>query len=297
MRVFVTGASGWIGSAVVDQLLRNGHEVLGLARSDASAAAVEAAGARAVRGSIDDPQGLARIAADADAVVHTAYNHDFTKFIEAAHTDRAVIAAIGDALANSDRPFVVTTGIGVLTPGHLITEKDRIVDNDEHPRAQNEARALALAERGVRVSIVRPAPSTHGDGDKGLVAWLIAIAREKGVSAYVGDGSNRWCAVHRFDIAPIYRLAVEKASAGSVFHGVGEEGVPTRAIAEVIGRRLGVPVVSQSKEEAEEHFGAFLGHFWALDIVASNAITREQLGWMPTHRGLLEDLEQGTYFG
>ncbi len=296
MRVFVTGASGWIGSAVVAELIEAGHEVAGLARSDASAAAVQDAGAEVVRGSLDDLDTLAAAAAAADGVIHTAYIHDFSRMEAAAATDRAVIETFGNALAGSDRPLVVTTGTGVLQPGRPVTEDDRHDPSTPgHPRRDNETLAFGLADRGVRTSIIRPAPSVHGSGDHGFVARLVQIARERGVSGYVGDGANRWAAVHRLDAAHLYRLALEQAPAGSVYHAVGEQGVATRDIAEVIARHLNLPLVSVDPDQATDHFG-WLGAFFSWDAPASNALTRERLGWEPTHQGLIADLEAGSYF-
>jgi nucleoside-diphosphate-sugar epimerase len=296
MRVFVTGASGWIGSAVVADLIDAGHEVTGLARSDASATAVRDAGAEVVRGSLDDLEVLSRAAGAADGVIHTAYIHDFSQMEAAAETDRRVIETLGAALAGSDRPLVVTTGTGVLHPGRPVIEDDRHDPSTPgHPRRENESVALGLAERGVRVSIVRPAPSVHGEGDHGFVARLVEIARERGASGYVGDGANRWAAVHRLDAARLYRLALEQAPAGSVHHAVGDEGVATRNIADAIARHLSLPLVSVDPDDAAEHFG-WLGAFYSWDAPASNALTRERLGWEPTHQGLLADLEEGFYF-
>jgi nucleoside-diphosphate-sugar epimerase len=296
MRVFVTGASGWIGSAVVADLIDAGHEVTGLARSDASATAVQEAGAEVVRGSLDDLEVLSRAAGAADGVIHTAYIHDFSQMEAAAETDRRVIETLGAALAGSDRPLVVTTGTGVLHPGRPVIEDDRHDPSTPgHPRRENESVALGLAERGVRVSIVRPAPSVHGEGDHGFVARLVEIARERGASGYVGDGANRWAAVHRLDAARLYRLALEQAPAGSVYHAVGDEGVATRDIADAIARHLSLPLVSVDSDDAAEHFG-WLGAFFSWDAPASNALTRERLGWEPTHQGLLADLEEGFYF-
>jgi nucleoside-diphosphate-sugar epimerase len=296
VRVFVTGASGWIGSAVVAELIEAGHEVAGLARSDAGAAAVHRAGAEVVRGSLEDLDVLRSAAAAADGVIHTAYIHDFSQMEVAAATDLRVVEALGAALEGSGRPLVVTTGVALANPGGVATEESRAdPENVPHPRVGTEFAAFDLAERGVRTAIVRPAPSVHGEGDKGFVPILIGIARERGVAAYIGDGANRWPAVHRRDIAAIYRLALEHAPAGSVYHGVAEEGVPTRQIAEVIGRHLDLPATSIAPEQAAGHFG-WMGAFFGLDCPASSALTREQLGWTPTHPGLIEDLEAGHYF-
>jgi nucleoside-diphosphate-sugar epimerase len=293
MRVFVTGASGWIGSAVVAQLVGSGHQVLGLARSQASADVVAALGAQVHRGSIDDPDSLRAGAADADGVVHLGYDHDFAQMQRAAATDRAAIAALGTALEGSDRPLVVPSGTLGLAPGRVGTELDR-PDPALHPRVANGQLALDLADHGVRTSVVRFAPTVHGAGDHGFVATLVAIAREKGVSAYVGDGANRWSAVHRDDGAALVVRALLQAPAGSVLHGTAEDGVPTRDIAEAIGRSLGLPVVSVPAEQAAEHFG-WLGIFFASDAPASSALTRDLLGWEPVGPGLVADLDAGHY--
>jgi len=294
MRVFVTGATGFIGSAVVRELLDAGHDVLGLARSDEGAAAVEAAGAAVERGSIEDLDSLRRGAAAADGVIHTAYIHDFSQMEMAARADIRAVEALGETLEGSDRPLVITTGTALVSPGRLATELDS--NNPSlHPRAMSEQIAKSLAARGVRTSIVRPGASVHGEGDHGFVPVLIGIARSKGVSGYIGDGANRWPAVHRLDAAHLYGLALESAPAGSVVHAIGDQGVATREIAEVIGRHLDIPVVSIAPEDAREHFD-WMAAFWALDAPASNALTRELLDWEPTHIGLIEDLEQGHYF-
>jgi nucleoside-diphosphate-sugar epimerase len=296
MRVFVTGATGFIGSGVVQELLDAGHEVVGLARSDHAAAALDAAGAEVQRGSLDDLDSLRSGAARADGVIHTAYIHDFSRMEDAARVDLAAVEALGAALEGSGAPFVITSGVALIRPGHVVTEEDfGNPGSVNHPRLGTEETGKAMAARGVRTSIVRPGASVHGQGDHGFVPVLIDVARSKGVSAYIGDGANRWPAVHRLDAAPIYRLALESAPAASVFHAVADEGVPTREIAEVIGRHLDVPVVSLSEEEAGEHFG-WMSRFFGLDAPASSALTQERLGWSPVQPGLIADLEQGHYF-
>jgi nucleoside-diphosphate-sugar epimerase len=300
MRVFVTGASGWIGSAIVPELIGAGHQVVGLARSDASAAAVAAAGADVQRGTLDDFDSLRGAAAASDGVIHTAYKHDVAfsgDFHGAAHADRRAIEALGDALVGSDRPFVIASGTAGLTPGVVGTEDDGPDPTSAvAARIPSEQTALSLAARAVRSSAVRLPPSVHGEGDHhGFVATLIAIARDIGVSGYIGDGSNRWPAVHRLDAAHLFRRALETAPAGSVLHGVADEGVPTREIAELIGRHLAVPVASISRQDAGEHFG-WLAAFFASDVPASSALTRERMKWQPTHPGLVDDLDQGYYF-
>ena len=294
MRIFVTGASGWIGSAVVPELLNAGHKVLGLARSDASAASIEALGADVQRGSIDDLDSLRAGAAASDGVVHLAYNHDFSHMDDAARTDRQAIEAFGEILEGTDRPLVIASGVLGMTLGRAATERDR-PDPATHPRIANAEATLALATRGVRSAVVRFAPTVHGAGDHGFVARLVEIAREKGVSGYIADGANRWPAVHRLDAANLVRLAVDDAPAGSVLHAIGEEGVQTRAIAEAIGRGLKLPVVSVPAEQASDHFG-WLGFFFGTDSVVSNQLTRELLGWRPTRHGLIDDLDESHYF-
>jgi nucleoside-diphosphate-sugar epimerase len=296
MRIFVTGASGFIGSAIVQELIGAGHQVIGLARSDTAAASVAAAGAKVHRGALDDLESLRTAAAASDGVIHTAFIHDFANFSAAAKADTRAIEVLGEALARSDRPLIVTSGTALIGPGRLVTEEDRPDPSlvAAWPRRSGET-ALAMVARGVRAYEVRLPPSVHGEGDHGFVPRLIGIAREKGVSAYVADGRNRWSAVHRLDAAVLFRLAVERGSAGASYHGVGDEGVPFREIAEVIGRHLNLPIVSKSPEEAVDHFG-FLGRFAALDIPASSALTQQWLGWRPKHSGLLEDLDRGHYF-
>jgi nucleoside-diphosphate-sugar epimerase len=300
MRIFVTGASGFIGSAVVPELIGAGHQVAGLARSDASAAALCAAGAEVHRGSLDDLDSLRSGAAAADGVIHLAYNHDFVDMAAAAQSDLRAVEAIGAALVGSGKPFVVTAGTlmlalgGVVPPGAIGTEGD--VPDSALPRVASEDAAITLAQRGVRTSVVRLAPSVHGDGDvHGFVPRLIDIARDKGVSAFVGDGTNRWPAVHRLDAARLFRLALEAAPAGSRLHGVADEGVPFRDIAGVIGRRLDLPVTSISSEEADAHFG-FLGMLVPVDNPTSSVRTQQRLEWRPVQPALIRDLEEGRYF-
>jgi nucleoside-diphosphate-sugar epimerase len=307
MRVFVTGASGWIGSAVVPELIGAGHQVTGLARSDASAEALTAAGAQVRRGTLDDLDTLRDAAAASDGVIHLAFKHDiaFTgDFQGAADADRRAVEIFGEVLAGSDRPLVIASGTLGVAPGRVATERD---GHDLDPglaaahgagpatRLATAEFVLSLASRGVRSSVMRLPPTNHGDGDNGFMATLVAIARDKGSAAYIGDGSNRWPAVHRLDSARLFRLAAEKAPAGSTLHAVADQGVPIRDVAEVIGRHLDVPVVSIPAEQAAEHF-TWLGGFIGMDAPASSALTRELMGWQPAQPGLIEDLDKGHYF-
>lgn len=295
MRIFVTGATGFIGSKIVKELIGAGHEAVGLARSDTSAASLIAAGATAHRGSLEDLESLRSGASSSDGVIHAAFDHDnfITNFAAFCETDRHAIDTLGTALAGSNKPLVVTFGTAGIKPGFLLTENDKASSSlTAGPRAASETLALSLASKGARVSVVRPAPIVYGDGERyGLVTMLIEIARSKGFSAYVGDGSNRWPAVHRLDAANLYRLALEQASAGSIFHAIANEGIPIREIAEAIGRRLNLPVKSISLEEAVNHFGP-LGQLVAADIPASNALTQERLGWKPMHFELIQNIDR-----
>ncbi|GAA4794704.1 SDR family oxidoreductase [Streptomyces ziwulingensis] len=295
MRVFVTGASGWIGSAVVDELLAAGHEVTGLARSDASAAALAAKGVRVRRGDLDDPDGIRAGAGAAEAVVHLANKHDFADQAASNAAERAAVRAVCDALAGSGRPFLLASGVAGLARGRLATEDDPSPAHGPHsPRGGTENLALEFVERGVHSVSLRFAPTVHGMDDHGFVSILTGVARDKGVSAYPGDGANRWAAVHVSDAARLVRLALEKAPAGSRLHAVAEEGVPTRAIARAIGRAHGLPVASLPAGEVQDHFG-WIGGFFTMDAAVSSARTRELLGWTPTGPTLLEDIDAGAY--
>lgn len=295
MRVFITGASGWIGSAVVTEFLNAGHEVVGLARSDNSAAAVAALGAEVRRGDLEDLDGLRDAAQASDGVIHLGYSHDFSRMAAAAQTDRAVIEAIGAALSGSDRPLLIASGVLGLAAGRAGLEQDH-PDPSLHPRIANAQAALDLVPRGVRSLVARFAPTVHGEGDHGFMATLVSIARERGVAGYLGDGANRWPAVHVLDAAHLVRLAVEDAPAGSVLHAIDEEGVPAQDIAAAIGRGLDLPVASIPAERATDHFG-WIGGFFGADALTSNLATRQLLDWKPTGPELIADLDAGHYFG
>jgi nucleoside-diphosphate-sugar epimerase len=290
MRVFITGATGFIGSTLVKELIAAGHQVLGLSRSDAGAKSLIGMGAQVHRGDLENLESLRKGASMSDGVIHLAFNHDFSKYAANCEADRHAIEALGSALEGTDRPFVVTSGTAAaITPGRLATEEDAPIPSSAMPRSASEEAAASVASRGVRVSVVR-LPQVHDPEKQGLISPVIAVAREKRASAYVGDGRNRWPAVHRLDAAHLYRLALEKGSPGARYNAVGEEGVSMRDIAEVIGRRLNVPVVTKSPEEAGDHFG-WLGFFAGIDCPASSALTQQRLGWRPTQIGLLADLE------
>jgi nucleoside-diphosphate-sugar epimerase len=306
MRVFVTGASGWIGSAVVPELIGAGHQVTGLARSDASAAALTTAGAAVQLGTIDDLDSLRSAAAASDGVIHLAFKHDIAfsgNFQGAADADRRAVETFGEVLAGSGRPLVIASGVLGLRPGQVATERDgRSMDSavaglDGGPRTRlaTAQLTLSLASRDVRSSVLRLPPTVHGEGDNGFMATLVGIARAKGVSGYIADGANRWPAVHRLDSARLFAMAFDKAPAGTTLHAVADEGVPVRDIAEVIGQQLNVPVASIAPEAAAEHF-AWLAGFLGIDSPASSTLTRELLGWEPVNPGLIEDLEEGHYF-
>jgi len=295
MRIFLTGATGFIGSAIVAELINAGHQVLGLTRSEAGAKSLAAAGAVVHRGDVEDLESLRRGAAMSDGVIHTAFNHDFSKFVANCETDRRAIEAMGSVLAGSDRPLLITsgTGMGNTAPGQPASEEN-FNPNHPNPRKASELAGASVAERGVNVLVMR-LPQVHDTVKQGLITYLVAVAREKGVSAYVGEGLNRWPAVHRLDCARLYRLAIEKGSAGARYHAVAQEGVGFREIAETIGRGLKVPVVVKSPEEAGDHFG-WLAVFTGYDMPASSALTQQRLGWRPTGPALISDLDHMKYF-
>jgi len=296
MRILVTGASGWIGSASVTELIAAGHQVLGLARTDEAAAKIDKLGAEVVRGSLDDLDSLRAAAARADGVVHLGYNHDFSQMGAAAQTDRAAIDAFADVLAGSGGPLLIASGTLGLAPGQVGTERDA-PNNAVHPRVGNAAYTLTLTERGIRAMVVRFAPTVHGaGGDHGFVAVLARIARAKGLSACIGDGQNRWPAVNRLDAAKLVRMAIDDAPGGSVLHAVAEEGIATRDIAAALGRYLDLPVATIPPDRAAEHFD-WLARFFSADAPASSTLTRELLGWSPQHPTLLEDIAAGHYPG
>jgi nucleoside-diphosphate-sugar epimerase len=296
MRILVTGASGWIGSASVSELLASGHDVLGLARSDAAAATIAGLGAEPVAGSLEDLQGLRRITARVEGVVHLGYVHDFSRMEFAAQTDRAAIEVFAEGLAGTGGPLLIASGTLGLATGRLGTELDR-PDPALHPRLRNAAYTLDLASRNVRSMVVRFAPTVHGGGgDHGFMAVLSRIARERGLSAYVGEGLNRWSAVHRLDAAKLVQLAVDKAPADSVWHAVAEEGIATRDIAQALGQYHHLPVAGIPADQARAHFD-WIGLFFGMDAPASNAMTRDRLGWAPSHPSLMEDISAGHYPG
>ncbi len=295
MRVFVTGATGFIGSAIVQELINAGHKVTGLARSAASAAKLIAAGAAVHQGDLEDLESLRSGASAADAVIHAGFIHDFTRFAEVCEVDKLAIRTLAEILAGSDRPLIVTSGTALVSPGSLATEDIIATFNPLFPRA-SELEADAFASRGVRAASIRLSPSVHGEGDlRGFIPTMINIAREKGFAAYIGDGLNRWNAVHRLDAAHLFRLAVENATAGTKYHAVGDESIQVKTIAEAIGKGLNLPVRAISRQEAGEHFGWFSG-FASIDCPASSKLTQERLSWHPHHPSLLSDLENSFYF-
>lgn len=296
MRIFLTGATGFIGSTLVPELIAAGHQVLGMARSEAGAQALIDAGAEVHRGTLEDPESLRRGAAQADGVIHTAFDHDFSKFVENCEKDKRAIAALGAALAGSDRPLVITSGTGMGSGEHGEPASEDVFNpNHPNPRAASELAGQALLEDGINVSVVR-LPQVHNVFRQGLITPLVGIARDKGVVAYVGDGDNRWPAGHVVDAARLYRLAIEAREPGARYHAVGEEGVRSREIAEALGRGLGLPVVSIAPEEAPAHFG-WMAMFVGLDMPASSALTQARLGWRPSGPTLIADLDEGRFAG
>jgi nucleoside-diphosphate-sugar epimerase len=294
MRVFVTGATGWVGSAVVQELIKANHSVTGMARSDEGLAKIAKAGATPHRGDIEDHGSLIAGVEKADAVIHCAFIHDFSKFLDNCAKDRRALDAMGEVLKGTNRPLIFTGGTALLAPGRLAREEDgpiKVDANSPRVTSPNE-----LVDLGVKAAVVRLPTTVHGEGDHGFIPILIGMAKQKGVSAYIEDGANRWPAVHRLDAATVYVKALDRMAAGSRYHAVGEEGVPTKTIAEIIGRRLGLPVVSKTKAEANEHFGPFFGMFFGLDAPAAAAETKKALDWRPTHPGLVEDLDQPYYY-
>ena len=295
MRVFVTGATGFVGSAVVNELLSAGHKVLGLVRSESNAKKLEEAGAQACLGDVNDLDVIKKYAAECDAVIHTAFNHDFSQYNASCEADRKVIAAFSDAISGTDKPLVITSGIGLLRLDRLVTEDDSLsVSSDVIPRAASEEAAAAATAKGSNVYVVRLPPTVHGAGDHGFVPMIISIAKENTRSAYIGDGQNRWPAVHRFDAAKVYRLIVEQKPEQKTFHPVAEQGIPFKDIAEIIGKELKLPAISLPQVEAEKHFTWFT-HFATMNVAASSVKTRKTLGWEPTNIDLLSDME-ASYF-
>jgi nucleoside-diphosphate-sugar epimerase len=295
MRVFITGASGWIGSAIVDELLTAGHEVTGLARSDASAAALQAKGAGVRRGDLDDLASIRAGAEAAEAVIHLANKHDWSNMAASSAAERAAVQTIGEALAGTDRPFLFASGVAGLTQGRPATEDDASpFHGPDSPRGGSENLAFEFADRGVHSVALRFAPTVHGTGDHGFIATIAAVAREKGISGYPGDGTNRWAAVHRSDAGRLVALGLAKAPAGARLHAVAEEGIPTRDIAEAIGRALGLPVTSIAPDDVQGHFG-WIGTFFGMDLAATSTATREFLGWTPAGPALIEDIGAGAY--
>lgn len=296
MRVFVTGATGFVGSAVVNQLLSAGHKVLGLARSESSAQKLIEAGAEVYLGALTDIESLKSGAAQTDGVIHTGFIHDFSRFTESCEIDRRAIEAMGSVMAHTGKPFIITSGLALISTGRPVTEADEVTpENSKSPRKATEEAAKAVAQSGVNVSIVRLPPSVHDAGDHGFVPILINLAREKGEAAYLREGQNQWPAVHRLDAAVLYQLALERNAPRAVYHAVGEQGIPFIKIASTIGENLNLPVVSKTPEEAAEYFGWF-NYFGTINTPASGEQTKQILGWQPRHIGLIEDMNSGAYF-